>query len=83
MGKRKETDVMIYIAGPFFSDEELNAIQRVEKILLGRGFEIFSLRLHDADEYEPQTTEWSRHTFQMDRNAIDQCSHMVMVYHGN
>ena len=74
---------MIYIAGPFFNNKELNVIQRVENILSGRGFEIFSPRLHDTDEYEPQTPEWSRHTFLMDRNAIDQCSHMVMVYHGN
>ena len=73
----------VYVAGPFFNDEELNIIQRVEKILSGRGFEIYSPRLHEDREHEAQSQEWSRQTFLMDRDAIDRCSLMVIVYHGN
>ena len=74
---------MIYIAGPFFNDEELNIIQKVENILINRGFEIYSPRLHEDREHEPQSGDWSRQTFLMDRDAIDRSSLMVIVYHGN
>ena len=38
----------IYLASPFFNEDELNDVIRAEKILLGRGFEVFSPRLHEV-----------------------------------
>ena len=74
---------MIYIAGPFFNQNELDIIQEIEKILSRRGILYFSPRLHDDPEHEPQTAEWSRTIFGMDRDAIDASDVVLVVYHGN
>ena len=34
-------------------------------------------------EYEPQSQKWSKATFQMDRDAIDSCDLVLLIYHGN
>ena len=74
---------MIYIAGPFFNEEELNLITEVERILEGRGLEFYCPRLHDDLEHEYMSQEWSRSTFELDRDAIDQSDLVLAVYHGN
>ena len=74
---------MIYIAGPFFNEEELEAVRKAEQILLGRGFDIYSPRLHEDREHDFQSAQWSAQTFQMDRDAIDESDLMLMIYHGN
>jgi len=74
---------MIYIAGPFFNIEEMDIITGVEKILDDRGLEFYCPRLHDDLEHEYMSPEWSRATFELDRDAIDRCSLVLAVYHGN
>lgn len=74
---------MIYVAGPFFDEEELSVITEVERILESRGFEFYCPRMHDAAEHEYQSPEWSRATFELDRDAIDRCGIVLAVYHGN
>ena len=74
---------MIYLAGPFFNEEELKVIQKAEQILLERGFDIYSPRLHEDREHEFQSPQWSAETFRMDRDAIDESRLVVMIYHGN
>ena len=74
---------MIYLAGPFFNDDELAAVRRAESILQNRRLDFYSPRLHDDREHEYQSPEWSRGTFNLDRDAIDRCSIVLAVYHGN
>ena len=74
---------MIYIAGPFFNEMELETVLKVENILKERGADFYSPRLHEDREHMPQTQEWSEATFKMDRDAIDRCDLILMVYHGN
>ena len=38
----------IYLAGPFFNDEEIINIEKAEKILFSRGFDVFSPRLNEV-----------------------------------
>lgn len=73
----------VYIASPFFNEEEIRALSEVEKILKSRGFDVFSPREHEVRDGDVGTSEWSRATFLIDRNAIDRCDLMVMLYWGN
>ena len=75
--------MMIYIAGPFFNEKEIAILTQVEKILSERGLDYFSPRQHAAPDCQPETPEWSRATFLLDRDAIDRCALVLMVYHGN
>ena len=73
----------LYIASPFFSDRETEVLSRVENILKGRGFDVFSPRENEVRSGDTGTPEWSLATFENDRNAIDRCDAVVMLYWGN
>lgn len=71
----------IYLASPFFQEEELKAVQTAEEILRSRGFELFSPRENEVRGV-PFTPQWSKDTFENDRKFIDWADAMVMLYHG-
>ena len=74
---------LIYLASPFFNDFELECVRRAEKILKGRGFELFSPRLHEVRENKDENLSlWAKKTFEMDRDNIDKADFVVMLYHG-
>lgn len=73
----------IYLAGPFFNDEELNNIKKAENILEGRGFTVISPRkIEIRDHGETGTVTWARETFENDRKMIDAADAVVMMYYG-
>ena len=73
----------IYIASPFFNDQEREILTRAETILRQRGFEVFSPREHTVPEEKEGTPAWSRKIFAIDRHGIDWADCLVMLYWGN
>ena len=73
----------IYLASPFFNDQEVECLDRAEQILRKRGYEVFSPREHNLPEETTGTASWSRKTFQVDRKGIDQADCVVLLYWGN
>ena len=73
----------IYLASPFFNEEECAVLGRAEKILRERGFTVFSPREHEARDENVGKPSWSREIFSSDRAFIDWCDVVVMLYHGN
>lgn len=71
----------IYLAGPFFNDEERNNVGIAETILRRRGFSVFSPRENEVREV-PATPEWSKATFESDRIAIHDADLVVALYYG-
>lgn len=74
---------MIYLASPFFNDIEREALSYAESTLRKRGFEVFSPREHEIRGLEPGSTDWCEEVFRLDRDAIDACDTVVVIYHGN
>lgn len=73
----------IYLAGPFFNEEELKNIKIAEKILFKRGFDLFSPCLNEVrTDAQAQQSLWSKETFMNDRRFIDWADVMVMLYYG-
>lgn len=73
----------IYIASPFFNDFEVMCLERTEKILFGRGFNVFSPRLNEVREKITSTDPlWSLETFINDKKFIDWADVVVALYHG-
>lgn len=73
----------IYLASPFFNDEELKNVQKAEEILMNRGFDVFSPRLNEVrTESEVGTPAWSKETFMNDKKFIDWADAIVMLYYG-
>ena len=72
----------IYIASPFFNDQEEEAVSRAETILRERGYEVFSPREHEYEE-EYGSTEWSEAVFKVDTEELQKSDCVVMLYWGN
>ena len=73
----------IYLASPFFNENELECVKRAEDILLSRGFELFSPRLNEVREDKDKNPAlWAQKTFELDRDNIDTADVVVMLYHG-
>ena len=72
----------IYLAGPFFNEEEIENIEYAESVLEGRGLTLFSPMRHSVDG-EVRTTEWSDKIFEMDRKEIEKTDAVVAIYYGN
>lgn len=73
----------IYLASPFFNEEELKNVKTAEDILMSRGFDVFSPRLNEIRTDEnTQQGWWSKETFINDRRFIDWADVVVMLYYG-
>ena len=74
----------IYLASPFFNEEENAWVENAEKILRNRGFDVYSPREHEVRDTDAVgTPKWARDTFRQDVDAIDKSDCVVMLYHGN
>ena len=74
---------LIYLASPFFNDEEIENIERAEQILERRGdIELWSPRKKE-DRTAQRDEAWSLATFVNDKKVLDACSAVVMLYYGN
>lgn len=73
----------IYLASPFFNDEELKNVKKAEEILMKRGFQVFSPRLNEVrNDENTQSALWSKETFMNDKRFIDWADAVVMLYYG-
>ena len=73
----------IYLASPFFNEEELKNVEFAETVLESRGLEVFSPRLNEVRADDVMGSEaWSRETFRNDRVNIDAADAVVMLYYG-
>lgn len=73
----------IYLASPFFDDNELENVKKAEQILMSRGYEVFSPRLNEVrNEENINSPAWSKETFSNDKQHIDWADVVVMLYYG-
>ena len=72
----------VYLASPFFSEKELEAVREAEEILEQRGFTVFSPRKYQIVEEKQGSSAWSKAVFMADRSYIDWADVVVMLYHG-
>ena len=48
----------VYLASPFFSEKELEAVREAEEILEQRGFTVFSPRKYQISEEKQGSPAW-------------------------
>ncbi|CAJ1227513.1 nucleoside 2-deoxyribosyltransferase [Levilactobacillus zymae] len=71
----------IYLAGPFFDDEQLERIGRAEQALAQNPQvgHVFSPRAHEVRDFEMGTPAWCAKTFKMDTDQIDAADVVVAL----
>lgn len=73
----------IYLASPFFNDNEIANIHRAAEILKAKGHEVFVPMEHDVENRESLTNaEWAEEIFKIDKGGIDDCDAVVLLYGG-
>ena len=74
----------VYLASPFFNDEQLENVIRTENILESLNFVLFSPRKNEIREgINIGSPEWSLTNFTNDTRGIDSCDFVVALYYGN
>ena len=84
-GEKTETPKNIssvYIASPFFNDEEYDNVVYVENVLNQLGITFFSPMRHTVDG-EAGSLDWAYKIFEMDRNEIVKADAVVAIYYGS
>lgn len=71
----------IYLAGPFFDEEQIDRVSRLEMLLASHPQigEVFSPRKHQHEEYEMFSPAWQTVTYQGDVQAIDDADVVVAI----
>jgi nucleoside 2-deoxyribosyltransferase len=69
----------IYLASGFFNDFQLNAVERAEKTLRNKHFDVFSPREHQFTDLTFGTMAWRMATFNNDIEHIDNCDYVVAI----
>ncbi|MBO0425546.1 MULTISPECIES: nucleoside 2-deoxyribosyltransferase [unclassified Enterococcus] len=76
----------VYLAGPFFSNEQVARLKQVERSLAenSQHLAIYSPRLYQEGSSEPNTPEWAREIFEKDMPELTRADVVVVVvdYHG-
>ena len=72
----------VYLAGPFFNQNEISNIEYTEKELEKKGIEFFSPMRYGSKK-EHGTHEWAHELFEMDRNEIKNADAVVALYYGS
>lgn len=69
----------IYLASPFFDENEKNIINKVMEILRNKDVEVFLPMEHQNKHLEFGSLEWRAATFKSDVDAIDECDVMLAI----
>lgn len=69
----------VYLASPFFNDEQIKHMETVRDILRKKGLDVFVPNEHQFKELEFGSLEWRDATFKSDINGIDTADVVVAV----
>ncbi|WP_225229126.1 nucleoside 2-deoxyribosyltransferase [Paenibacillus gallinarum] len=81
MTKQEMNKVKVYLASPFFSEEQVDRVQRVEKALENNPYvgEFFSPRLEQLTHLTMYTAEWADAVYRNDVKHVDWADVVVAV----
>ena len=82
LAKEATSPKRVYLAGPFFNDEEVKNIELAESVCKEKGLEYFSPMRNSVDS-EPGTSEWAKKIFEVDKEEIGKADVVVAMYYGN
>ena len=69
----------IYLAAPFFNENEIARVDKVKKILRDKGLDVFVPMEHQNPQFEFGSMEWRKATFKNDVDHIDWADLVVAI----
>lgn len=72
----------VYLASPFFNEEELENYDKVLQILENKNLDVYAPLLNEIDRKNLTRMQWANKTFQKDIEAIQNADIVVMLFYG-
>lgn len=73
----------IYLASPFFNEQERQTVKDIALIMRRKGLEVIvPMECEVKDAWALDNAEWGRNVFKMDKQHIHSCDAMLMVNYG-
>lgn len=73
----------IYLASPFFNEEELEIYRRAIKLLRAEGYEVYVPQEHTIENaWSLSNEDWAQQVFVEDCYAIDDCEYVMVLNFG-
>ena len=72
----------IYLASPFFNDEELDNYKKVLKILKAKNLEVYAPLKNEISREHKTKEQWAKQTFNKDIEEINKADAVVMLFYG-
>ncbi|MCA1054201.1 nucleoside 2-deoxyribosyltransferase [Rossellomorea aquimaris] len=81
MESKNLRNIRVFIASPFFSEEQVDRVQRLENALMQNPYvsEIFSARFHQFPHLEFGSKEWRRTVFRNDLRNLRRADVLVGI----
>ncbi|KGX90743.1 nucleoside deoxyribosyltransferase [Pontibacillus halophilus JSM 076056 = DSM 19796] len=73
----------MYLAAPFFNEEQIERVEFVHRLLNEKGLDVFSPKEHDMSELMFMSDKWRDAVYANDVINILKCDVMVAIYDGN
>lgn len=74
----------VYLAGPFWSKEERENVEKVRDFLRSHNIEVFVPMEHFVSNGELLPNDrWAREVFRMDLNGLNGCNLVLALYYGH
>lgn len=74
----------IYLASPFFNEEERENVKRATKILRDKGHDVFAPVEHEIDgAWTYSNQEWAKLVFEIDKQAIKKSNIVIVLDYGH
>lgn len=82
MEKANSKVIRVFIASPFFNQEQIDRVKRLENTLMRNPFvlDIFSARFHQFEQLKFGSKEWRRATFHNDLKFLRRADVVVAVH---
>ncbi len=73
----------VYLASPFFDTKERNNVVEAANILRNKNLDVFVPMEHKIkNEWSLSNEDWAKAVFEMDKEYLDVCDVMVVLYYG-
>jgi nucleoside 2-deoxyribosyltransferase len=83
LSKKKEVDTMIYLASPWFKNNERVMYVQILQKMRAQGLEVYAPIEHEVENaWELDNATWGRKVFQQDVDAIDKADEVWVLNFG-
>lgn len=76
-------NIKIYLASPFFNEEEVTKVKELKNWLITKGAKASNIYVPMEHEPRHKNPDWEKEAYDQDIKAIEECDMLLAIYNGN